>query len=58
VYKRQIITGMHEKEGSHIMMLEAFQDSDTINRMSKNAIEWGYSYHEFGDLSLIFLNKN
>jgi len=53
-----IITGMHEKEGSHIMMLEAFQDSDTINRMSKNAIEWGYSYHEFGDLSLIFLNKN
>ena len=52
-----LITGMHEKEGSHIMMLEAFQDMGTISMMSKNAYEWGYTYHEFGDLSLIFLNR-
>jgi len=52
-----IITGMHEKDGSHIMMLEAFQNKETLNRMSENANEWGYMYHEFGDISLIFLNK-
>ncbi len=52
-----LITGMHEKEGSHIMMLEAFQDEEIIRLISKKANEWGYTYHEFGDLSLIFLDR-
>jgi S-adenosylmethionine:tRNA ribosyltransferase-isomerase len=52
-----IITGMHEEDGSHIMMLEAFQGKETLKRMSEYANEWGYMYHEFGDLSLIFRNR-
>ncbi len=52
-----IVTGMHEEEGSHIRMLEAFQSKETLNRMSKYANEWGYQYHEFGDLALIFSQR-
>ncbi|KAA8922158.1 S-adenosylmethionine:tRNA ribosyltransferase-isomerase [Thermoplasma sp.] len=52
-----IITGMHEKEGSHIMMIRSFVDENTIDKISEYANLWGYQYHEFGDLELIFLNR-
>lgn len=49
-----IITGMHESDGSHIRLLEAFQDREVLERMTRNAIDLGYRYHEFGDLALVF----
>ncbi len=49
-----IITGMHESDGSHIRMLEAFQSKNRLNEAYMWAEEWGFQYHEFGDLALIF----
>lgn len=52
-----IITGMHENEGSHIKMLEAFQKRKILEKVAMQAHKWGYQYHEFGDLALIFLEN-
>jgi S-adenosylmethionine:tRNA ribosyltransferase-isomerase len=49
-----IITGMHEKDGSHIRMLEAFQPKERLNEAYKMAECWRFQYHEFGDIALIF----
>ncbi len=49
-----IITGMHEYDGSHIRMLEAFQPKERLNEAYTMAERWGFQYHEFGDIALIF----
>lgn len=49
-----LITGMHEGDGSHIRMLDAFQTSSKMAEAYGLAQEWGFQYHEFGDLALVF----
>jgi S-adenosylmethionine:tRNA ribosyltransferase-isomerase len=48
-----LVTGWHEPESSHLMMLEAFATADTLRRAYEAALERGYLWHEFGDSHLI-----
>lgn len=49
----EILTGMHEMDSSHILMLESFINRETLNKSYLEAIKLGYQWHEFGDLALI-----
>lgn len=48
-----LLTGWHEPESSHLMMLQAFADHDTLTTAYRTALELGYLWHEFGDSHLI-----
>ena len=48
-----LITGWHEPEASHLLMLEAVAGSDLLARCYEEALELGYLWHEFGDSHLI-----
>jgi len=48
-----LLTGWHEPESSHLMMLEAFASPDVLARAYGAALERGYLWHEFGDSHLI-----
>ena len=48
-----LLTGMHEPRASHLLMLEAFVDRETLRRDYREAIAEGYLWHEFGDLHLL-----
>jgi S-adenosylmethionine:tRNA ribosyltransferase-isomerase len=48
-----LITGWHEPEASHLMMLEAIGGADLLERSYAEAISRGYLWHEFGDSHLI-----
>jgi S-adenosylmethionine:tRNA ribosyltransferase-isomerase len=48
-----ILTGFHDRDSSHLMMLEAIADAELIERTYRAATEAGYLRHEFGDLALI-----
>jgi S-adenosylmethionine:tRNA ribosyltransferase-isomerase len=48
-----LLTGWHEPESSHLMMLEAFADHDVLARAYQAALEYRYLWHEFGDSHLI-----
>jgi S-adenosylmethionine:tRNA ribosyltransferase-isomerase len=48
-----LITGWHEPEASHLMMLEAIAGTDLLERSYRSALEHGYLWHEFGDSHLI-----
>ena len=48
-----LITGLHEPDGSHVDMVSALVDDSTLLSAYSVAKEIGYSWHEFGDLSLI-----
>jgi S-adenosylmethionine:tRNA ribosyltransferase-isomerase len=48
-----VITGWHEPEASHLMMLEAIAGPDLLERSYAEAIRLGYRWHEFGDSNLI-----
>ncbi len=48
-----LLTGWHEPESSHLMMLEAFADHDVLAAAYHAALERGYLWHEFGDSHLI-----
>jgi S-adenosylmethionine:tRNA ribosyltransferase-isomerase len=48
-----LLTGWHEPASSHLMMLEAFADRETLGRAYASALELGYLWHEFGDAHLI-----
>ena len=48
-----LLTGWHEPESSHLMMLEAFADHDTLSLAYRRALSLGYLWHEFGDSHLI-----
>jgi S-adenosylmethionine:tRNA ribosyltransferase-isomerase len=48
-----LVTGWHEPESSHLMMLEAFASADTLRRAYDAALAFGYLWHEFGDSHLI-----
>jgi len=48
-----LITGWHEPEASHLMMLEAVAGPDLLEASYTAALDAGYLWHEFGDSHLI-----
>ena len=48
-----LFTGMHEPEGSHFALLQAFAPGPLVRAAYRHAEETGYAWHEFGDSSLI-----
>ena len=48
-----LITGWHEPEASHLMMLEAIAGAEVLERSYRAALHHGYLWHEFGDSHLI-----
>ena len=53
-----LLTGWHEPESSHLMMLEAFAGRDALERAYRAALTRGYLWHEFGDSHLILADEN
>jgi len=48
-----IITGWHEPDASHLLMLEAIAGRDLVERSYDAALAGGYRWHEFGDSHLL-----
>ena len=48
-----LLTGWHEPEATHLLMLEAVADRALLQRSYEAALAHGYLWHEFGDLHLI-----
>ncbi|MBE4736328.1 S-adenosylmethionine:tRNA ribosyltransferase-isomerase [Streptomyces caniscabiei] len=48
-----LLTGLHEPEASHLLMLEAVAGRAAIDRAYEAAIAGRYLWHEFGDVHLI-----
>ena len=48
-----LLTGWHEPEASHLLMLEAVAGRELLERRTRPASAEGYLWHEFGDMHLI-----
>jgi S-adenosylmethionine:tRNA ribosyltransferase-isomerase len=48
-----LLTGWHEPEASHLLMLEAIAGRPALASAYRAAVEAGYHWHEFGDAHLI-----
>lgn len=48
-----LITGMHDNHTSHLALLLAFAKRPLLERGYCEALERGYEWHEFGDVSLV-----
>ncbi|MBV9922975.1 MAG: S-adenosylmethionine:tRNA ribosyltransferase-isomerase, partial [Pseudonocardia sp.] len=48
-----LITGWHEPEASHLLLLEAVAGPDLVQRAYAAALSRGYLWHEFGDSCLL-----
>ncbi len=48
-----LLTGWHEPDASHLLMLEAVGGRELIERSYDAALDAGYRWHEFGDTHLI-----
>jgi S-adenosylmethionine:tRNA ribosyltransferase-isomerase len=48
-----LVTGWHEPESTHLMMLESFADRRVLAAAYEAALDDGYLWHEFGDSHLI-----
>jgi S-adenosylmethionine:tRNA ribosyltransferase-isomerase len=48
-----LLTGWHEPEASHLLMLEAVAGREVLERSYAAAVASGYRWHEFGDLHLL-----
>ena len=48
-----LITGWHEPEASHLLLLEAVAGRETVERSYAAAVDAGYRWHEFGDSHLL-----
>jgi S-adenosylmethionine:tRNA ribosyltransferase-isomerase len=48
-----IVTGWHEPDASHLLMLEAIAGRDLVQRSYDAALAHGYRWHEFGDSHLL-----
>ncbi|MBA4859796.1 S-adenosylmethionine:tRNA ribosyltransferase-isomerase [Streptomyces sp. PSKA54] len=48
-----LLTGLHEPEASHLLMLEAIAGRRAISRGYGEALRLGYLWHEFGDTHLL-----
>ncbi len=48
-----LLTGWHEPEASHLLMLEALAGRELLERSYEASLEEGYLWHEFGDVHLL-----
>ena len=48
-----LLSGLHERESSHLALLEAAAGAELLERSYAAALAHGYLWHEFGDLHLI-----
>ncbi|MFJ4712611.1 S-adenosylmethionine:tRNA ribosyltransferase-isomerase [Streptomyces sp. NPDC088785] len=48
-----LLTGLHEPEASHLLMLEAIAGRAAVGRTYEEALRGLYLWHEFGDVHLI-----
>ncbi|MFE9672509.1 S-adenosylmethionine:tRNA ribosyltransferase-isomerase [Streptomyces sp. NPDC006259] len=48
-----LLTGLHEPEASHLLMLEAVAGRTAIDRGYEAALRGSYLWHEFGDVHLL-----
>jgi S-adenosylmethionine:tRNA ribosyltransferase-isomerase len=48
-----MLTGWHEPEASHLLMLEAIAGRQLVERSYAEAVAEGYLWHEFGDVELV-----
>lgn len=48
-----LITGMHDDESSHIDMISAMVGPELLDTAYGLAVDWGYLWHEFGDITII-----
>lgn len=48
-----LLTGLHEPEASHLLMLEAVAGRAALERSYAEAVRALYLWHEFGDVHLI-----
>jgi S-adenosylmethionine:tRNA ribosyltransferase-isomerase len=48
-----LLTGWHEPQASHLLMLEAIAGRPLLELSYRSAVEHRYLWHEFGDLHLI-----
>ena len=48
-----LLTGWHEPDASHLLMLEAVGGRELVERSYDAALACGYRWHEFGDTHLI-----
>ena len=48
-----LLSGLHERESSHLELLEATAGAELVKRSYAAALAHGYLWHEFGDLHLI-----
>ena len=48
-----LVTGWHEPESTHLLMLEAFAGRPALEQAYEAALDGGYRWHEFGDSHLI-----
>ncbi|WSZ04913.1 S-adenosylmethionine:tRNA ribosyltransferase-isomerase [Streptomyces sp. NBC_00872] len=48
-----LLTGLHEPEASHLLMLEAIAGRAALERGYQEALEHLYLWHEFGDVHLV-----
>jgi S-adenosylmethionine:tRNA ribosyltransferase-isomerase len=48
-----LLTGWHEPDASHLLMLEAIAGRELLERSYAAAVGCGYRWHEFGDVHLI-----
>ena len=48
-----LITGWHEPQASHLLLLEAVAGSHLVGRAYAAAVAHGYRWHEFGDSCLL-----
>ena len=49
-----LVTGLHEPEASHLLLLQAVAGPDLVNAAYDEAVAERYLWHEFGD-SMLFL---
>jgi S-adenosylmethionine:tRNA ribosyltransferase-isomerase len=48
-----LLTGWHEPETSHLLLLEAVAGRELLERSYEAALTRGYLFHEFGDVHLV-----
>ena len=48
-----LLTGWHEPEASHLLMLEAIAGRELLEASYEAAVAEGYLWHEFGDVHLV-----
>ncbi|MET9217664.1 S-adenosylmethionine:tRNA ribosyltransferase-isomerase [Streptomyces sp. NPDC003300] len=48
-----LLTGLHEPEATHLLMLRALSGDRLLERVYAEALRGGYLWHEFGDVNLL-----